>query len=72
MSTRTQPMFARLTVRKTVHFVSTLEVYEVCTVTPLKPVIETTGVEIIEELPPSVPGLRKAQPAHLKLVRKSA
>ena len=65
----TQPLVARLTVRKTVHFVSTLEVYEVST-TP-KPVIETTG-ETIEELPPSVPGLRKAQPARLQLVRKSA
>lgn len=70
MSTRTQPLFARLTVRKTVHFVSTLEVYEVSTTTP-KPVIETTG-ETVEELPPSVPGLRKTQPVRLQIVRKSA
>jgi hypothetical protein len=65
----TQPLVARLTVRKTVHFVSTLEVYEVST-TP-KPVIETTG-ETTEELPPSVPSLRSAKPVQLRVVRKSA
>lgn len=56
---------AKLTVSKTVHFVSTLEFYEAPTATP------PSGVEV-DELPPSVPGLVKTKPPCLQLVRKSA
>lgn len=67
MPTQSQPHLTRKTV---VRFV-TVRVYEYAAPTPPKPVIETTG-EAVEELPPSVPGLRKAQPARLQLVSKTA
>lgn len=63
MPTGTPRLFATLTVRKTVHLVTTLRVYEY-TPTPPKPVTETTG-EAVEELPPSQASIRSARPANV-------
>lgn len=62
MPTPTQPLL-RFTVSKTVHLVTTLEVYSAPT--PPRPVIVTTGVEVTSELPPSQPGLRAARPSNV-------
>jgi len=64
----THRLIARLTVRKTIHVVSTFDLYEV---SPHSPVHTTTGNERRDSEFPSRPVTRKVQPA-LHLVRKTA
>lgn len=65
MSTPTPRPLLRITVRKTVHLVTTLEVFADPTpAPPERPTFVTTG-ETVEELPPSQPSIRSTRPTNV-------